>query len=161
MKKLAIILMACSGYAYSGTDYTCVAQCQDRGNVYSQCQTTCTYNDDREDWIASWSDCESTCMTNSGWTLKSCELVCKYRNQGYNMKKITLILTVILSGNALAGTDYTCVNRCSANGYQYQYCQSKCSYNDNWGSSNIDYTCQNRCTANGYMYQYCQQACSY
>jgi len=77
------------------------------------------------------------------------------------MKKLTLILSIILSGNALAATDYTCVNRCSANGYQYGYCQSKCSYNSGYSSGQTDYTCVNRCTANGYLYGYCQQACSY
>lgn len=36
---------------------------------------------------------------------------------------------VLVAQSAGAAIDYTCMDRCSRQGYQYQYCQEVCSYN--------------------------------
>jgi hypothetical protein len=69
----------------------------------------------------------------------------------------------------LAATDWTCMQDCNRMGYQYGYCQAKCSYPDAMPSApsiipqahGTDYTCVNDCTRLGYQYGYCQAKCSY
>ncbi len=81
------------------------------------------------------------------------------------LSKITIAVFAILllsTAYAFQSTDYTCMNDCSSNGYMYQYCQSRCSYdNAPQMPKRTDYTCVSNCTDKGYMYSYCQQACSY
>jgi hypothetical protein len=70
---------------------------------------------------------------------------------------------------SLAATDYACVNDCTNQGYMYNLCTQKCSYNTNQGQQEIytpkikqiDYQCVNDCTAKGYQYNFCQSRCSY
>jgi hypothetical protein len=91
--------------------------------------------------------------------------------------RYSLILIALFSLNALAlqQIDYACIADCSANGYQYNYCQARCTYetapqNNNSGNQGYqfappmkqtDYKCVNDCTARGYMYNYCSSACSF
>jgi hypothetical protein len=92
------------------------------------------------------------------------------------MKTVFVLLVFVLVGVTYASTDYTCLNDCTAKGYMYNYCQQRCSYDDNpyqqqqQQQSNpyqvkpipqVDYTCLNNCTQKGYMYNYCKQQCSY
>jgi len=90
------------------------------------------------------------------------------------MKKLFIALLSLISLSAsaenfvVAQVDYTCINNCSSKGYQYGYCQSICSYNDNNQSysqpqpvKQIDYACVNDCTNKGYQYQYCTSKCSF
>jgi hypothetical protein len=92
-----------------------------------------------------------------------------------HMKHIGALLfaIAILATPAIAGTDYTCVSDCTAKGYMYNYCTSRCSYDDNsrgssWGEESrprrqqpqTDYSCMSDCTSR-YMYDYCKQKCSY
>jgi len=81
-----------------------------------------------------------------------------------------LLVAMLLSIEALAGTDYNCVSDCTGKGYLYSLCQNKCSYPDSPSSNNsnsfsqpkgTDYQCVNDCTAKGYMYNYCKSRCSY
>ena len=83
--------------------------------------------------------------------------------KGINMKKLILAVSILISTNALAATDYTCVSNCTSSGYMYGYCQSKCSYNTNtFGTQKrTDYSCVNNCTSKGYLYGYCKSQCSY
>jgi hypothetical protein len=79
------------------------------------------------------------------------------------MKKILIVIVAMLASNvAYSATDYKCMGDCQAQGYQYGYCQSVCSYSNtpSYGGS-TDYTCMSNCQSQGYMYNYCQSACSY
>ena len=40
------------------------------------------------------------------------------------------IVLSIVAVSAYAGTDFQCVQRCTNQGYQYQLCMSKCSWDD-------------------------------
>lgn len=73
------------------------------------------------------------------------------------------------------------MNDCRSAGYQYRFCQSRCSYGDNDlggfmgggnGSGGIlpdrrrmgsqtDYSCMRDCANLGYQYGYCKELCSY
>ena len=89
------------------------------------------------------------------------------------MKKLILfVVAVLFSTISAAQTDYQCVNDCTQKGYQYQFCTSQCSFNNN--SNNVqqytqpqqrikqtDYQCVNDCTQKGYQYQFCTERCSY
>lgn len=93
------------------------------------------------------------------------------------MNRIAIALAQLVFASASnAGTDYQCVNDCTGKGYMYQYCQSRCSYDDNPSRQRpiqpqnpfqmpqipqTDYKCVSDCTSKGYLYQYCQQRCSY
>lgn len=60
------------------------------------------------------------------------------------------------------GTDYKCMNDCTAAGYMYSFCQDKCSYEDDYRRpKQTDYKCMNDCTSAGYQYSYCRDRCSY
>lgn len=87
---------------------------------------------------------------------------------------------------AIAATDYQCVNDCTKR-YQYNYCISRCSYEDDsermlrqqqeqmrqqqqqrqsqqiqqFQTKTTDFQCQSDCIARGYMYNYCNAKCSY
>lgn len=39
-----------------------------------------------------------------------------------------VVFVMVMTGVAYAGTDYTCVSRCTAQGYQYGLCMSQCSW---------------------------------
>lgn len=41
---------------------------------------------------------------------------------------LSLVAYVYTSKPALAATDFTCMSRCTAQGYMYGYCQKVCSY---------------------------------
>lgn len=82
----------------------------------------------------------------------------KLRANAILASAIALISTASV---AFQSTDYQCVNDCTSGGSAYQYCQSKCSYDNAPRISNTDYNCQNKCTDKGYTYAYCKQACSY
>lgn len=81
---------------------------------------------------------------------------------------IAILLTPIFS---FAQTDYQCVNDCTGKGYQYQFCTSKCSFNEQTQLyqqtpqiqpiKQTDYACVNDCTKKGYQYQFCTSRCSY
>lgn len=45
------------------------------------------------------------------------------------MRYLLAVLSALLAHSALADIDYTCLNRCTSQNYQYQYCQEVCSYN--------------------------------
>lgn len=80
------------------------------------------------------------------------------------MKVLLFVILVILLASAVyAATDYACMQKCTASGYQYGYCQSQCSYDDNAFKLNkmTDYTCMQRCQAQGSLYTYCKELCSY
>jgi len=85
------------------------------------------------------------------------------------MKKLALLLfMVVFSSISSAQTDYQCVNDCTQKGYQYQFCTSKCSFNNNEQQftqpqriKQTDYQCVNDCTQKGYQYQYCTERCSF
>lgn len=84
------------------------------------------------------------------------------------LRKISLLglalvipMMSLIPAMAFQSIDYTCLNRCTNNGYSYGYCQSMCTYETFQPIKQIDYTCLNRCTSAGYMYSYCQQVCSY
>jgi hypothetical protein len=74
-----------------------------------------------------------------------------------------------ISARAL-GTDYQCVSNCTAAGYLYPLCMSKCSYPDpvqqqpppaSIAPRGTDYQCVSDCTSKGYLYAYCKSRCSY
>jgi len=45
------------------------------------------------------------------------------------MKKLLVVIGLLLvAATVYASTDYTCMNRCLAQGYLYAYCQRVCSY---------------------------------
>jgi len=89
----------------------------------------------------------------------------------------TILLTAVLLGLASAAhakLDYTCYQDCTAKGYVYLYCQSRCSYEevDPYAYNNqntyalearpqIDYKCYQDCTNKNYEDGYCKQECSY
>lgn len=82
----------------------------------------------------------------------------------------TLLLTMmLLATTAQASTDFSCMDRCSENGYMYSYCKSQCTYNEyvpvsqeyNPPIKSTDYNCVNDCTAQGSLYGYCKKLCSY
>lgn len=50
------------------------------------------------------------------------------------MIKSVITALLMTATTAMATTDYTCVNDCSARGYQYNLCVSKCSYNNTGGA---------------------------
>lgn len=88
------------------------------------------------------------------------------------MNKVGLFLSIVLlflimtllPFPLLASIDYTCQSDCTDKGYQYDFCQSKCSYDDAGSFGKFkqkDYSCMDDCTDNGYMYQFCQDRCSY
>lgn len=86
------------------------------------------------------------------------------------MNKYLLMIALLLPGIVNAQTDYQCVNDCTAKGYQYGYCNSKCSFNDQpqvyqpaqiQTIKQIDYACVNDCTKKGYQYQFCTSRCSF
>jgi len=93
------------------------------------------------------------------------------------IKLIATVMLTVLATVALASTDYQCVNDCTQNGYMYQLCQAKCSYNDStsaqlqpsislqaetpYQQTQTDYQCVNDCTNAGYMYGLCKKRCSY
>ena len=63
-------------------------------------------------------------------------------------------------------TDYKCVNDCTAQHYQYQFCVEKCSYSTKLPSlpppgHGVDYKCVNDCTQKGYLYNYCRNRCTF
>jgi hypothetical protein len=66
-----------------------------------------------------------------------------------------------------AGTDFSCVNDCTAKGYMYGLCQQRCSFGSNDSTFELpkpkqtDFQCVNQCTSQGMMYQLCQERCSY
>lgn len=75
---------------------------------------------------------------------------------------ILCVVSMVSSAYGFQSVDYNCMNDCTDNGYMYQYCQSRCSYdNAPQAPSSVDYTCMSDCENKGYMYSYCQQACSY
>ena len=87
-------------------------------------------------------------------------------------KVMFIILFLVIASVSYAGTDYQCVNNCTAKGYLYQYCTSQCSYNDSSPRQSqdpytitpvprTDYQCVSDCTAKGYLYQLCKERCSY
>jgi hypothetical protein len=45
------------------------------------------------------------------------------------MRYLLAVLSALLAHSALAAIDYTCLDRCTRQNYQYQYCQEVCSYN--------------------------------
>ena len=45
------------------------------------------------------------------------------------MRYSVAVLLALLAQCATADIDYTCLNRCTSQNYQYQYCQEVCSYN--------------------------------
>jgi hypothetical protein len=69
------------------------------------------------------------------------------------------------SPQTVAYTDFKCVSDCTQQGYQYQYCTARCSYDQpNAGTPRprqTDYKCVSDCTQRGYLYQYCVQQCSF
>lgn len=93
------------------------------------------------------------------------------------MIKLVLAASLaIMSALAYAGTDFQCVSDCTNHGYMYQYCMSRCSYNDNLSLPQqvqpqntyqvphlpqTDFKCLSDCTQKGYLYQFCQQQCTY
>lgn len=92
------------------------------------------------------------------------------------MKRLLAILLVLNVSSATAMTDFQCVNDCTAAGYQYGLCQSRCStdndskkeppqnadpWNDAKKQKQTDYQCVSACTAKGYQYQLCESKCSY
>jgi hypothetical protein len=85
--------------------------------------------------------------------------------KGYKLWILASVLPFV-STSSPAVTDYQCLNDCTAAGYMYQLCQSRCSYepSPNYGepsSNRTDYQCLNDCTAKGHQYAYCKQACAY
>lgn len=88
------------------------------------------------------------------------------------MKLILICLVSLVGSVSLAGVDYQCSSDCMSKGYMMNYCNQKCSYEDNpYSSSNsgssfsttkqIDYQCSSDCMKQGYMLNYCNQKCSY
>lgn len=72
----------------------------------------------------------------------------------------------VLGANRLrtTATDYQCVSDCTRQGYQWAFCNSKCSYSSDTPAARIkqvDYQCLNNCTQQGYQYGYCKSRCSY
>ena len=45
------------------------------------------------------------------------------------MRYLIVVSMVLFTQSAMADVDYTCLNRCTSQNYQYQYCQEVCSYN--------------------------------
>lgn len=85
--------------------------------------------------------------------------------KGIDMKKLIIFLLLLFTGSVYAGTDYQCKRDCEAKGYNYQYCEAKCSYDDSPQQTtkprNIDYQCMSNCQNKGYLYDYCRNICSY
>lgn len=91
------------------------------------------------------------------------------------LKVMFVLFVLVIASAAHAGTDYQCVNDCTAKGYMYNYCTSRCSYDNNpyqqqQQPSNpyqvtpipqTDFKCLNDCTNKGYMYSLCKERCSY
>ncbi|MEA2036160.1 MAG: hypothetical protein U9O94_01525 [Nanoarchaeota archaeon] len=80
------------------------------------------------------------------------------------MKNIIIaVLLLTITTIAYAGTDYTCLNNCTNQGYMYSYCKSRCSYDSGYSTRILrtDYYCLYDCMDKGYIYGYCKQECSY
>lgn len=59
-------------------------------------------------------------------------------------------------------TDFSCVNHCTAQGFAYGLCQSKCSGSTSLPAGRqMDFNCLNRCRSTGTMYSVCADKCSY
>lgn len=93
-----------------------------------------------------------------------------------------LLAAAVLVPCARAATDFQCFNDCTARRYSFNYCQSKCSYDDQaermlrqqadqnrnqqyeqqqQRPATIDFQCQGDCLQRGYMLNYCNSRCSY
>ena len=92
--------------------------------------------------------------------------------RGVVMQEVVAVGLLFLPLQGLyAATDYQCVSDCTQKGYMYQYCTSRCFYNDSpyprqdaaprQRPRQTDFQCVSDCTNRGYMYQYCQERCSY
>jgi hypothetical protein len=96
------------------------------------------------------------------------------------MTKLIIAATLVATATlANAATDYQYLNDCTGRGYMYQYCMSRCSYDDKTNRAQpvqpqnpyqvpymprmpqTDFKCLNECAQKGYMYQFCQERCSY
>jgi hypothetical protein len=83
---------------------------------------------------------------------------------------VDIFVQIRAIGARALGTDYQCVSNCTAAGYQYALCKSKCSYPDPGQQQppsssvtphGVDYQCVSDCTSKGYLYAYCKSRCSY
>lgn len=82
------------------------------------------------------------------------------------MKTLFIVMTLLgVSQMAHAGTDYTCLNNCVAQGYRRPLCVERCSYNSGYQQpaqpTRTDYTCLNDCVQAGYNRNLCKERCSY
>jgi hypothetical protein len=81
------------------------------------------------------------------------------------MNLIILALGLISSAEAYEQTDYMCLNNCTAQGYMYNLCKQRCTFEsggtDYSKPQQTDYVCLNNCSAAGYQYNFCKQKCSY
>lgn len=89
------------------------------------------------------------------------------------MKRLVFILLFLQSQLAFAVTDFTCLTNCTAQGYLYGFCQSRCTvdttpqpinfetYNTPVRTTTTDFQCLGDCISHGYLYQLCKNKCSY
>ena len=89
---------------------------------------------------------------------------------------VLFLLLFLLTGTAVAATDFKCMNNCTSQGYLYNYCLSQCSYDNSPQTyqpqtnqqqpqlqrvPQTDFKCVSDCTSKGYQYGYCKDRCSY
>jgi hypothetical protein len=97
---------------------------------------------------------------------------------GRRKSVIAAVILIGMSGSqSLAATDTQCVLDCTDQGYQYQYCVSRCSYATPGMTTpapttpapsfpqprqpHTDTKCVLDCTQRGYQYPFCVQQCTY
>ena len=73
------------------------------------------------------------------------------------------LAAILLLSVSSASADESCMRSCQARGYEYGYCQSRCSGGgDQGGSSSTnrpDQSCMRSCQSRGGSYDSCRQSC--
>ena len=81
----------------------------------------------------------------------------------------TILMLLMMSGVAMASTDWECKNVCIDKGYDYSFCNYKCNIPSEFdlprieriGGKRLEHKCFNDCVNSGFMIGQCKQECSY
>lgn len=82
------------------------------------------------------------------------------------MKKLIIfmfILSLAVNTEAFIQIDQACYSQCTSNGYYFNYCYEKCSYDNQPQAERVfnlpDYSCLQQCAKDGNIYSICLQLC--